>query len=1751
MQQPPVRHASRVGSFVYSHSGEFAPWFTDLHLPGRGLDLQLTRTFRSSSADIVGALGRGWSTNLAQWLEPDGDDVLVHDGSGRVLTFSRARDGELLPPPGYYATLMASGDQCVIQYRFGVMSRYAPLERGGQLLGIEDRNANALTFARSRDAVEIRDTLGQSVTILLSDGLYTEVADGSGRVWTYGYDAERRLVRVTRPATTDFPRGTSLDYAYDDEHRLIALTNANGQTYLQNRYDGSGRVVAQDHGRGTYLLDYETVGEGIERAHVYRTSCRDKNGSTVVFEHNPAGNVTVLTQHVGQESFTPKDIAGAPAGLVPVVTTSSYDDNLELVHRRFPSGRESGWEFSTSDDPLQRGNMTRHTLVPQPEVDSDQESIVTEYTYEARLQLLSSWTDPRGGVTSFDHDASGNVTTTTYPTVSVQPVDGDRGRPAPVEMTMESHSTYNSRGQLLRRMHIGGAVSQYSYYPVDDPGGARGRGTATTDPDQVCGRLARVVHDAEGAAVTNEYSYDVFGNLSAVFDGKGSAALLSCNALGQVERVTGRAPFNHQIDYHYDADGNQVESGQAFGQRTYDDATRSTVETTVTLRERRDYNVLGNLVGRWIGGGGGGGGDGVGEYFERDRGERVVRLVQPLGNATEYRFDERDLLTGRTFAAGTVDGVDESFTYTLDGAAASCVNGNGERTTYHYDGYQRYRGFTDAAGTTHIHRLDAADNVVSAQVRGDDGGDGPVLAEERYHLDQWNRIVKLDRAWHDPQTGDPIGASSWDGEPGQVCTVVEYARDGRGVKTWSESGNVEERQYDGAGRLIATSDLTGQRSSCEYDENGNVTRTTRGKAVADDRTHRVVSNQYDEMDRIVSRQEDDGAPERLGYDALSTAVDYAGRSGIRIHHLTDSLGRHAGHWFPVVDADSGETNLVRRSYELDDNDRLAAYSDAKGNRTTYGYDGLGRQTDVHYPDDQVARIEYDPAGNRTKTIDPLGNEIDLKYDAAARLVECSGRAADTGITTTHSFRYDPAGRLLSATSPDAVTRCTFDSLSLLRAEQQDEHELRCAYDGSGNLVSLAYPGGDEVHTTFDLRNRVVAVQDTEGAPLATYRYGANDQVVAMSLGGTVQTDLFYDMQHRLAAVEYHNADQTLIEGFRYAYDRAGRVVHEIQLARGESYGDRYSYDDAGRATRAQYGVEDVRDPDSGFERQTSYEHFPDGGWSRRVDLDGRTGDVQDQVATVDQRNRYQRFGELEFSHDANGNQVEVVSADRSRCRYSYDAFGRLIRAEYLDAEGNTTQTIEYSYDAFGRQVRKVVTNANGVRTSYGYVWAGWILIEEYENDVLVRTYRYGQDLTPVSLSSHRGGRADYVYVLNGSGRASGLLYAKNPSRFAEKYTYELTGAGFLSQLHGVTVGRPSGHTRAAGLANSILSGGHRRSTLTDLSNGTLAGLGGVHLNPQIAAVLNGNSVISGGKGHTSGDAVFDAQRRGLFDSDSGHSSQGSQGGALGSVGTGSHRGMASASGGFINPKMRLYASDSGKNTWDNFHYTAPTATEPKTVLGRLTDFANKSVSIGPLDISVKDVAAGVAEGLKAPSDPPFPKGTGPVTPGPHLTSTEAAQEEKKHTETTSAEQKQRDKDAADKAANDKAAADKAAADAQAKEKAKTYVNPDADTADFGAGYVLSPAQLEAHLNQVKHPVNPGGGGGTTPVDPSSPPPRHGGLDPTVAYLIDDDGWGEGWSGALGSPRPSIAPLDYVQGWTPPVLEPPTGGTIPINTHTWT
>ncbi len=991
-KQAPVRNESVVGAHVYSHSGEFSPRVVDVALPGRGLSIQFIRKYRSALQQTLGPFGRGWTFTYAKRLEKSKDHhLLYHDGLGRIHQFTPdPATGDFLSPAGLYAILTPITGSVILRQRYRNNLVFEKPEAGGRLLAIDDRNGNTLAFAYAKGTISVTDLLGQRITLVFDLDRVTQLQDHTGRIWHYLYNQDGCLIEIIQPPAEQFPGGLHVRYGYDAAFRLASITDPKDQTFLRNVYDEQGRVTRQEHGSGFFALQYELIDGTTSGFPVYRTEVRQKNGARLLLQHNAEGQVGERTLFVSAESLSPEDRAGSRDATIALTTRSAFNSQGELVERTYPAGNRTTWVYDTENkDVSAQGNLLQMTHIPAPDMASDQKQIVTRYTYEPVRQRLQSVTNPRGYTLSYEYDERGNLVRKRYPQVRLQSAPGS-SHPTQSKQLVETF-VYNAAGQLIQATDAHGAVTRYQYYPLADPTGARGRAGIGRDEQKGGGYLGRVVIDppdgnrplkGKPANLVTEFAYDVYGNIAAVFDGKGNPTRLQHNAQNQLVRITSRAPFDYELTISYDANGNPQETALAFDHNEYDPTQGRVVRTTSTIGQHLEYNTLNRLVRRTLAAGD----RELVETFVRDPAENIVRRIQPLGNLTEYRFDERNLLLERRLGAGSRDETTQRYTYTPNGRWRSMTDGFGQTIQYHYDGFHRSTGYTNADGTRETHSLNEVGNITQIEWFGDagllnDAGE-PIetnprlLAAARYQYDELDRPVRRDQLWRDIATGQSLGKSNLDGAEGVVSTLVEYADNHLPSKIWFESGNVLSLEYDGANRVISAINVTGESVSISYDENSNPVRIYRLGPEADtveERVHEVIIQQFDALDRLIARSQNLEPPQAFVYNALGAVMEYENPAQVGTQTFHDAFGRLAGRATTVVTPHIGngspQQQLLLQRIEWDENNRLIAQTNAAGHRTRYQYDGINRLVALIYPDGSSRHFQRDANGNVVRILD--------------------------------------------------------------------------------------------------------------------------------------------------------------------------------------------------------------------------------------------------------------------------------------------------------------------------------------------------------------------------------------------------------------------------------------------------------------------------------------------------------------------------------------------------------------------------------------------------------------------------------------------------------------------------------------------------------------------------------------------------------------------------------------------------------------
>ena len=547
--------------------------YTDVSFPGRGLPVEIRRTYNSQTA-FAGVFGPGWFSLLDTSVREADNKVILLDAYGGLFEFTNPQpsgsDTVYTAPPGRNTTLTKKADGTYTEKKKNGTTYL--FDASGRLTRIQHRNANNyLTFVRD------------------SSDLIAAIQEASGRTTAIEYNVKKK--RIT--AITD-PQGRVVKYAYQnnllhrvtDPERHATLFDYNGQGFLSAittpkkltstlAYDAASRVATwQDP---LYTVNYQyaegstTVTDTYGHTLVYtlnqfgnNTSTVDTMGFTTSFEWDPAMNITKVTNAKNQVTdFTYDDRANLLSvanslytirhtydlanNLLSTVdgngkTTSftyqptAHDPDGLLQSVTTPMGRTVSFTYNDYDEPLSvlnaRGKTTQYAFSPNGDITAVTDSLgqSSSMVYNS-VGEATSVTDPLSRTTAFTYDDNGMVLTVTTPS-------GAR----------TSHK-YDNHGNKTRTIDALGRATKWEF-----------------DDDD---RMTEVV-DAKGEHTVYTYSN---GRLASTQDPAGFSTTMSYDAN---DRMTGRSNPITSESFTYDPLGNVLTKGTALGelQYGYDDINR-------------------------------------------------------------------------------------------------------------------------------------------------------------------------------------------------------------------------------------------------------------------------------------------------------------------------------------------------------------------------------------------------------------------------------------------------------------------------------------------------------------------------------------------------------------------------------------------------------------------------------------------------------------------------------------------------------------------------------------------------------------------------------------------------------------------------------------------------------------------------------------------------------------------------------------------------------------------------------------------------------------------------------------------------------------------------------------------------------------------------------------------------------------------------------------------------------------------------
>jgi len=1222
--------AHGVADPVYPPTGNLLQEFVDLHVPGiAGFDFILRRVYNSRD-DRDGLFGVGYSTLLDVELRIANDgsvDVRLPDGHGIYFV---AEDGEYYMPgaEGIFEILTYTGDGFELETPEQVTYVF---DTHGLLLEVYDRYDNTIQLERDSEGriLRVTDTVGREFPITYDGERVGSIGDSLGRILDYTYE-NGNLVSATDG------NGGVHHYEYEN-HRLTRLTDPEEITYLVNIYNNEGRVIEQIDAAGSHsYLDFGSEGQVLftdnleNETRIYFnerflvTKKVDALGEDENYEYDEDYNLTAFVDKLGRRWEYEYDERGnlltesGPLGW-SIIYTYSEDNDLTSVTDALERTTTYVWED---------GNLVR---VEYPD------ETFGIYTYDGYGQLLTA-TDATGHTTRFTYDAYGDLIevrspegrTTHYHYDVVGRLDGMTDGNAHI-MSL----SYDDNDNVVRIVDPKGKETTFEYDGNDmlvKMGDRRG-GEWTYAYDENLKLVSET--DPEGHETT--YTYDKMYNRISTTDARENAAYYRYDDLYRLQEI--EDALGNVIHFEYDAVGNLTAAVNALTQRTaleYDDLDRVVKLTDALGGETEfEYDVVDRLAlvtnSR----------DAETRYAYDDR-DRLILIIDALLGETEYTYDAagnlvaemdaNDHITNYAYDGDNLlievqdpEGHTTSFEHDGVSNVLRMVNGRNYPTEFTYDENDNLTLVTDALEGETVYGYDAEDDLISVTDPNDNTTrfvrDADGLVTRLIEAGEQTTRFEYDEAHNLTRLIDARGKA----------TDFEYDELNRRVAMTDPLDHRTEYAYDALSRLMATTDAldvvtgyeynaldqltavvqnlkpgvpagheTNVRTAYGYDPVGNLTDIT-------DANSNVTRFTYDLLSRLVRETDAEEHVWRYEYDPvgnLTRRVDANGASTDYAYDTDDLLTKIA---YP-------DGNSVRFAYDenhnqtrmqdglgltvniYDELDRLTTTTNHLGQRVGYAYDPASNRTAVVYPDDRIARTEYDETNYPIRVIDPDGNIFEatydathnithllnpnlteslMTYDATDRLTELVNRQLDGDLISSYSYEMDKVGNRIHTDEyyrwrqPREMSHdYAYDPLyRLVQSRDSEDRLTEYVYDAVGNRLNMS-SNYDPLQTPTDRKdpytvaytyNEANQLLTTEHSDFGTthYTYDANGNRVRREgpdvwIGNqhdVLRTDYGYDYENRLASVKNYfdpgNDKWSLRDESAMTYDGYGRLFRRM------------------------------------------------------------------------------------------------------------------------------------------------------------------------------------------------------------------------------------------------------------------------------------------------------------------------------------------------------------------------------------------------------------------------------------------------------------------------------------------------------------------------------------------------------------------------------------------------------------------------------
>ncbi len=824
--------------------------------------------------------------------------------------------------------------------------------------------------------------------------------------------------------------------------------------------------------------------------------------------------------------------------------------------------------------------------------------------------------------------------------------------------------------------------------------------------------------DRNGNTTTFTYSS---GQLATMTDASGRTLTFTWTG-SNITKITD--PNSQSVTYTYDGSGNLASVTNLDGKTTtytydsnHDLLTATDPNTNVT--ETNTFDAEGRVLTQK---------DALGNemtftYGNPSPGVTTTLVTDPNSNETLYTFED-GLLVQKVEGYGTASAAQWNYAYdptTL--GMTSMIDPNGNMTTYTYDGSGNLLTKTDPLGHEWQYTYNSLNEVLTAT--------DPLGVTTTNTYDSAGNLLTTSTPLLN-SSGQTIATAT------TTYTYGDSSNPGLPTAVQDPNGHTTNYTYDSYGDLASVTDPLTNKTTYTYDvlgrkltmvsPNGNVTGGTPANY-----TTTWTYNPYNE---VLTVTDPNGHTTTNTYDAdgnLLTSTQPSGTETISTYNADNEVTQ-------VQTKDSGGTVVRTTSTGYDKDGNVTSQTDGNGNTTTYTYNALNQQTSSTNALGKATDYTYDGVGNLLTETTPNGVTVTNTYDAANELTKTT--YSDSTPTVTYS--YDADGRKTGMTDGTGTSSWTYDSLGRLTSYANGAGaEVQYGYDIAGNQTSITYPGSHTVTQGFNSGNEMTSIADWNSNQ-ATFTYDANGNLTGESLPNGVTDTYTYDPANNLTGISDVKGSTTVFAA-TYSLNPNNLIMADSSQP---SSTQNYQYSALNQVCYAgSSNTSACSSPPSGA---TAYAYDPAGNLTTNngTTQSYNAGDELCWTVSGTSSNGCSTAptGATTYSYDASGNRTATTPASGSASSYTYNGTNEL--TQYQLGSGTATT---YAYDGDGLRQSKTTGT-----TTTQYLWdesASVPLLLQETTGSNTTDYVYGPTGLPLEEILPSGSTYYYAHDSLGSTRA--------------------------------------------------------------------------------------------------------------------------------------------------------------------------------------------------------------------------------------------------------------------------------------------------------------------------------------------------------------------------------------------------------------